>query len=55
MCVGLDDCPSLGDYRLDNQLLEDLLAYPGFGCLSQYREAGQLAATPARMTQLLAL
>ena len=28
---GLDDCPGLADYLLDNQPLEDLLVHPGIG------------------------
>ena len=28
---GLDDCPGLADYLLDNQSLEDLLVHPGIG------------------------
>ena len=31
---GLDDCPGLADYLLDNQPLEDLLVHPGIGRLS---------------------
>src|SRR5438552_8522604 len=28
---GLDDCPGLAEYLLDNELLEDLLVHPGIG------------------------
>ena len=28
---GLEDCPGLADYLLDNQPVEDLLVYPGIG------------------------